>query len=701
MLRRRGGRILLSLMVLVPLLGVAVFLASVTLTPLPRPETAQATEILDAAGRRITLMFTENRVEIPVTDMPNYLLDAVVAVEDDRFYQHHGIDPQGVARALYRNVRAGRIVEGGSTLTQQLAKNLYLTHARTLTRKAREAVLTVKLETAYSKKELLGMYWNTIYLGEGAYGVEVASQTYFGKPARQLTLAEAALLAGLPRSPEYYNPRKNPDAAVDRRNLVLDKMVGQGMITAAQAAAAKQEPLKLSAEGGTAVRSEVAPYFVDYVVRELKQRYPDIAATLRDGGYQVYTTLDLDMQRAANQAAASAPAGPEVALVAIEPNTGHIKALVGGRSERVDLNRALERQQPGSAFKPFVYSAVLETRSYTVLSTQVDKRVSFPGAVPGQEWRPENFEKKYSNQPTGMREALHKSLNTVTAQWMDTIKPPAVIDLAKRMGIESKLESNLTLGLGTSEVTPLELTRAYAPFANGGFAVKPMAVLRVTDRSGMVLAEESPERSQALHPGIAFIMTDVLKGVLGPGGTAAGTSDMIGRRPAAGKSGTTDESRDAWFVGYTPDLVSAVWLGYDDNRQTGLLGGATVSPIWARFVSKALQGKKFRDWAPPPDVVAADICTLTGLLPNASCPVGHEWFLAGTEPKEVDPTVHWDRVLPNLPGEAPGPEAAPLPGTPYGAPGTGGAAPSPITPAPAPTPGPFPFLPRLPFPIRP
>jgi 1A family penicillin-binding protein len=629
-------------------IAFGLFGLAVVLTPLPAPRMPEATEILDTSGARVANLFTENRVEVAVTDMPDYLLNAVVAVEDDRFYSHKGIDPLGMARALVRNIEARQVVQGGSTLTQQLAKNMYLSPERTLTRKFWEAVLTLKLERSYSKKEILGMYWNTIYLGQGTYGAEVAAQTYFAKPVKQLSLAEAALLAGLPRSPEYYAPTKNPTAAVQRRNLVLDKMVDSHFVTAADAAVAKAEPLRLSsAPGQTARIQEEAPYFVDMLMKELQEKYPDVARNLYKGGYDIHTTLDLNMQRAANRAVAdSAPpvegttdtgAQPQVALVAIDPSNGYVKAAVGGREPKVTLNRVLEPQQPGSAFKPFVYAAALLTRKFTATSTQMDAPAEFPGAAAGRPWRPQNSGNKYSYAPASMRTALRRSLNVVTAQWINTIKPPAVIDLAKRMGVASPLAEDLTIGLGSSAVTPLELTRAYAPLANGGYAVKPLTILRIVDRQGNVIGEERPRRDKALDPGVAFIMTDLLKSVVGPGGTASTVAGYMGGRPVAGKTGTSDESRDAWFVGYTPDLVAGVWVGGDDNRPSWREGGSAAAPIWARFVSLALAGTKVRDWAPPAGVTALDVCAATGRLPNATCPTVREWFLAGTEPTEVEP----------------------------------------------------------------
>jgi penicillin-binding protein 2D len=669
-------RRLIAALAIGPFVVAALLITAVLVTPIPRPDNPETSELLDAAGNRMTQLFSENRVIVPVTEMPDHLLNAIVAVEDNRFYTHKGLDFIGIGRAALRNLTAGEIKEGGSTLTQQLAWNLYLTHERTLTRKLKEAALAIKLEYTYSKEEILGLYWNTIYLGRGAHGAEVAAQTYFGKSVRDLTLAESALMAALPQAPEYYSLPENYDDWQDRRDIVLEKMAAQGYITAADASSAKARLLQVAdAPTGAGGGGTEPSFFVNLVMQELQAKYPQVAGDLQNGGYRVTTSLDTAMQRQAENAVQTQlradPDGhkPQVALVALDPTTGYVKALVGGAE--VNMNRALEPQQPGSAFKPFVYAAALETRKYTALSTQVDAPAEFPGATAGEPWRPQNAHGRYSYQPAAMREALRKSLNVVTAQWTNTLKPDCVIALARRMGVDSPLASNLTIGLGSSAVTPLELTRAYAPFANGGTAVKPLVIVRIEDRDGNVIAEERPVLKEAISPGVAFLVTDMLKDVLGPGGTASGVAGYLGGRPAAGKTGTSDEGRDAWFVGYTPDLVAGVWVGDDDNRPSRREGASAAAPIWAKFMSGALAGRKFRNWNPPGDVVSVDVCRVTGLLPNPTCPLEREWFLTGTAPATVDPTVHADRVTPEM-------QATPS--------GTGATAPPPPDQKPAPTP---------------
>ena len=663
----RGVRWLGLALVVGGLLALIVVAALVRFTPLPAPAVPNASEIYDSKGHLVTRIFEQNRVEIPISEMPLALQQAVVAVEDPSFYSHHGIVPTAIIRALWHDLRAGGVVEGGSTLTQQLAKNLYLTQQRTVVRKVREAVLTLKLEASYSKDEILAMYLNTSFLGGSVYGVEMASQTYFGKPAKDMTLAESALIAGMLRGPSYYDPHQNLDATLKRRDFVLDRMVDQGYITPIQAATAKTEPVKLARQSPP---TGVNNYFLQYVVRQLQEHDPDVARQLLSGGFRIDTTYDPEMQRAAEEALAAslppAPANstdvpqPEGALAAIDPRTGEILALVGGRDfARTPYDRATQaRRQPGSAFKPFLYAAVLDTRRYTAASLQTSEPTDFP-VGPGQPpWRPTNWEPghPYANKAMGIREAIRVSDNIVAAKWAQAIGPHQLAVTAHNLGIDSPLREYLTLALGTSEVSPLEMARAYAPFANGGLRVEPTAILKVTDRQGRVLVDNRPQVQRVLDERVAYILTDIMGEVVRPGGTAGQVEGMIGDRPAAGKSGTTEHNSDAWFVGYTPDLVAAVWLGNDDPKVPFGMGGRDAAPVWARFVSKALSGRPFSDFQRPAGITDIDVCAPSGLLPNITCPIVHELFIAGTEPTQVDTRFYWP-TLPGLP-------KIPLPGTP-------------------------------------
>ncbi|MCL6450474.1 MAG: PBP1A family penicillin-binding protein [Acetobacteraceae bacterium] len=648
--RHRWRRVLASLL----LLGLGGFLAAfvaASVVPLPPVPVAEATRIFDRDGELLARLFTQNRTTVPLSRIPTVLQQAVVAVEDSRFYRHRGIDPWSLLRAAYHNLRAGRIVEGGSTITQQLARNLFLTPERTLGRKLHEALLTLRLERTYSKAQILELYLNQIYFGHGAYGVEVASQTYFGKPVDRLDLAECALLAGLIRSPETYSPFRNPEGALARRRVVLDRMAALGYIARSQGEEAAAQPLRLASPASGAATE--APYFVQYIVDQLLARHPDLGPELYRGGLLIRTTLDLDMQRAANQALARdlpAPRAvvegvpqPQAALVALEPSTGHILAMIGGRDfASTPFNRAVQaRRQPGSAFKPFLYTAVIDL-GYTPWSTKYCGPVSFPS---GRErpYEPKDFgegAEAYHYRDLTVREAVAVSDNVVAVEWMAEVGPETVIRYARLMGIDSPLEPSLPLALGTSEVTPLELARAYAPLANGGFRVEPVSVLKVVDRAGRVIEENQGRLTRVLPAEVAYVVTDLLQGVLEPGGTGAHLAEMLDR-PAAGKTGTTQGFKDAWFVGYTPDLVAAVYVGYDEPvRSLEATGGALAGPVWADFVSLASRGLQARAFRRPPRVVTSRICTLTGRLAGPNCPSAWEVFVAGTEPWEQCRDLH-------------------------------------------------------------
>ena len=658
-------------LLVIPVVLLALLVVPFVMVPLRQPEIPVASEVLDVNGRLITRLYEAgggNRIQVPVTEIPADLKEAIVSMEDRQFYQHHGINPVGILRALIKDIQQRRVVEGGSTISQQLAKNLYTGGERSVRRKLYELVLTFKLESRYSKDEILGMYLNTIYLGHGAWGVEVASQTYFGKSVRDLDLAESALLAGLPRSPEYYSPYNHPNEARARRDFVLQTMADLGYISQAQANRAKAEPLKLA---GLRPAGRQAPYFVDYVLSQLN---PTVAEDVTRGGYRIYTTLDLDMQRAAETAVANGIGKttpdakgvpqPEAALIAVDPTTGYIKAMVGGDDYgKTQFNRVLARRQPGSAFKPFLYATVLSRGGLTAASTQVCELVSFPGPTPDQPYEPTDFDPKkpYHYRPMGVREAIRVSDNVVAVRWGQAVGPDNVARTARAMGITSPLQPDLTLSLGSSAVMPLEMAAAFSALAHGGVRADPMAVLRIEDRYGNLVQENRSRFTNVLDPRVAYIITDIMKEVLWSGGTAAGTGGLIGGRPAAGKTGTTDRLVDAWFVGYTPDLVAAVWVGNDDPANPiNKTGGTAAAPIWGRFVADSLKNVPLHDFPRPEGITEAVICDESGLLANPTCPSSHtELFLAGTEPTQMDPTDYSrtpGRPAPGAPpaGGAPG-----------------------------------------------
>ena len=650
LVRRIPWKALALTAVSLALIGGLLFIGAVMSIGIPEKVIPQATRVLDANGHLVAKLFVENRQSVPLSRISVDFLNAVVAIEDERFYQHLGLDFRALVRAFISNLRARRVVEGGSTITQQLAKNLYTTAERTLGRKLYEAILTVRLETQYTKEELLQMYVNTIYLGHGAFGVETASQIYFGKHASELTLGESALLAGLIRLPEYYTPYKNAERAAERRSTVLRHMLEQGYIIEEQRRQADSEEVRLV---GLKPLNNLAPYFVQYVIEQLTERHPEIASDLYTGGYTIITALDVEMQKAANSAFAANLQGentdekgvlqPQGALVAIDPTSGYIKALIGGRSySNSQFNRAVQaKRQPGSAFKPFMYTAVLDS-GYTIIDQQVCEHVSYPDGQGGR-YEPTDYKRgqPYHNRPMDIREAVAISDNVVAVRWNETIAPRRTVEYARRMGITSRLEASLPLVLGASEVTPLELVNAYAPLANNGLAVTPISILRVINQAGQIVEENRPRIVRVLDERTAYLMTDVLKSVLRPGGTGAHLRWTFDR-PAAGKTGTTENQRDAWFIGYTPQLVCGVYVGYDDpTKSLPGYGGTLAGPIWAAFMHDAHKNLPVTDFPRPAGVIEVTLCTETNLPANPTCPTKTELFKAGTEPTAPCPAIHF------------------------------------------------------------
>ncbi|MCS7173313.1 MAG: penicillin-binding protein 1A [Armatimonadetes bacterium] len=561
---------------------------------------SQATRIYAANGELIASLYRENRIYVPLSAIPRVLQEAVIAIEDERFYQHRGVDVVGVARALWVNLTRNRILEGGSTITQQLARTLFLTPERTLIRKLHEMLLALEMERHLTKDEILERYLNQVYFGNGAYGVEMAAQVYFNRPVGELGLPEASLLAGLIQAPSRYDPFRNFPAAKRRQEQVLRKMVELDFISPEQAQAALRAPLRLRRApinaGLVGIR---APYFVSYLLPFLVQRYGE--ERVYRGGLRVYTTLDVRLQELAQRviargvAEARASRVSQGALVALDPRTGHIKAMVGGVNFlRSQFNRAWQaRRQPGSAFKPFIYvTALAHGASPEDILLDLPVRYRVPGFG---EWQPKNYDRTYWG-PLTLRRAVEHSRNVPAVRVLAELGPQAVIETARRMGIRSTLQPNLSLALGTSEVTVLEMASAYATLAANGVYTEPVAITRVTDAAGRVLDEFTPERRLALRPEVAYTMTDILRGVILRG---TGRAADIGR-PAAGKTGTTDDYRNAWFVGYTPDLAVAVWVGNDDNTpMRKVVGGTVPARLWARFMREALGDRPPVDFARP------------------------------------------------------------------------------------------------------
>ena len=566
-----------------------------------------SSQIYDINGNLITNIHSvENRVPVEINKIPKNLQNAFIAVEDARFYQHSGIDPRGILRAVWSNITNRGVSEGGSTITQQLAKNAYLSQERTLKRKIQEAFLALQLERQYTKNEILELYLNQIYFGQGAYGVQAAAQTYFGKNVEDLSLQECAMLAGIPKSPNYYSPLNNFKAATERKNVVIDQMEKYNYINAETAKTAKKEEIKLAKHIAKPTDAH-ASYFIDYITQQLIDKYG--ADAVYKEGLKIYTTLDLNMQNSAEAAMKRLPTyytddngvvQPQGALVAIEPHTGYIKAMVGGRGND-QFNRAtMAERQPGSAFKPFVFLAALESNLGP--STIIEDSPITIG-----DWSPRNYNNKFNGKVT-LRATAERSLNVPTVKIAQQIGVDKPLYYAQQMGISSLVldgpqnDRNLSMALGglTKGVTPLELASAYGVFANRGIYVKPISILKIVDRNGKILEQATISEKNVVSEKSAYVLTDMLKGVItnGTGGNA-----NIGR-PAAGKTGTTSDYKDAWFVGYTPDLVAAVWMGQDNSGTLdGITGADTPAIIWNAFMTQALAGTPANDFAKPDGVV--------------------------------------------------------------------------------------------------
>jgi penicillin-binding protein 1B len=608
-------------------------------------------EVLTSVGDRPGEDFRPLRL----ADAPFTLINAVLAAEDHRFFEHRGIDARGLFRAAWANLRAGRVTQGGSTITQQLVKNRLLDARRTLARKLDEAWLAALVEWRYSKPQILEAYLNEIYLGQrGALavrGVGAAARSYFGKEVHQLTLAESATLAGMLRAPNGYSPAVDPARSRARRNVILGRMHELGVISEAQREAASREPMRVqpATTGG-----QVAPYFTDHVRLELEQRLGDEIAG--SAGARVFTSLDVALQRAAEEAVARGlerleqrvprlrraepGARLQAALVALDPATGRIRALVGGRDYQASqFNRATRaRRQPGSAFKPLVYLAALrglqgDRPAFTPASLVDDTPVTL--TVDGQPWTPRNYEDRYEGRVT-VRRALEQSLNAATVRLAQAVGPAAVVDTARALGVVSPLAPVPALALGAFEVTPLELAAVYVPLAAGGLRPdSPTAVEHAWDGGGDAIDLERREPAAVISPAEAYLMTSLLEGVL-TSGTGAGAG-LPARGALAGKTGTTNDGRDAWFVGYSTRLVTAVWVGFDDNEPHGLGGAQAALPIWVEFMRHAAEAYATPAFTVPGGITHVNVDPTTGKQANRFCPlVAREVFLAGTEPEPCD-----------------------------------------------------------------
>ncbi len=703
------GRLLIGLMVLVSaLIGATAGLLLVYSTDLPQVDQLEhyrpssITELYDDQGRTIGSFALQRRVVVSYDDYPQVLRQALISIEDKDFYRHWGINVWRIAGAAYRDIRSGGRVQGASTLTMQLARNLFLSPDRSFHRKIQEALLAVQIERRFTKPQIFTLYANQIYLGHGVYGFEAASQFYFSKPAKKLTLDEAALLAGLPKSPSYYSPITHPDHALKRRTLVINSMLEDGIITAQQAATARDQPIHLDVAHDP---DSLAPYFVEEIRRYLEAKYG--SDQVHEGGLRVYTSLDMDLQRAANRAvfdglavyerrhgwrgrvqnvltgdvtlanyqhpdwdsepevnsyehaivlnvtpaaatvkfshytATLAPAdapwthrklqdilkrgdivyvkvlalnpdgkakvsleedsGAQGALVAIDNATGEIKAMVGGRDFNLSkFNRATQAlRQVGSSFKPYVYTAAID-HGATPDDTILDAPVIFPNAS-GPPYEPHNYDEKFEGTIT-LRRALAQSRNIPALRLADSLGIKTVIDYAHRFGITSNIPPYLPVALGAVEITPMEQTSAFSVFPNDGVHITPRYITKVTDYEGRTLEENFPDVKDVIGARTARTMTAMLREVV-LHGTAIAAASM--KYPLAGKTGTTNNFTDAWFVGFSPSLTCGVWIGYDEKKFLGAkeTGAHAALPIWMDFMKVALAGKDPGEFQPPPEPV--------------------------------------------------------------------------------------------------
>ncbi len=715
------------------------------------------TTVYAADGRKIAEFYKERRIVVPLSKIPKQLVQAFVAAEDARFYSHKGVDFPSIVRAFFKNLEAGTIVQGGSTITQQVTKSFLLTPERSYQRKIKEAILAYRIDKAFSKEEILFLYLNQIYLGHGAYGVAAAAENYFGKDVSDLNLAESAMLAGLPQAPSRYSPFRKPRLAKERQIYVLNRMETEGYIDKKTVEAAMATELDI--HGRKNWYLDEVPFYTEHVRRQIEERYGPEA--LYTGGLQIHTAVDVDMQKIARQEiesglraldkrqgyrgplmrvhpeeiesfvselqSESEKAPPEsdriargvvtnvddvgekvqvrigaglgfiamedmrwarkpdpdvpyyavrihrpsqvlrvgdvievrikgrseetgdwqlsleqepivqAALLCIEAATGEVKAMIGGRDfEETQFNRAVQsRRQPGSAFKPIIYAAAID-KGYTPATVIVDSPIVFEDLERDFTWKPKNYKERFYG-PTLLREALAKSRNVVTIKILQDIGIDYLIDYARKLGITSTLSRDLSIALGSSGVSLLELTNAYSVFANQGDRIEPVFVRKILDRDGNVMQEAKPLQEKVIDSSTAYIMTHLLEGVVQHG---TGQRAKALNRPAAGKTGTTNNLFDAWFMGYTPRYITGTWVGFDEERSLGEgeTGSRAASPIWLAFMKRILDGTPVQVFEAPEGIVFAKIDAKTGLLPiSESEKTVFECFKEGTVPTERTP----------------------------------------------------------------
>ncbi len=683
-LRNRYVRALLLLGTLGASLGLGAFTAGWTLVcaggqcpsvdVLELYQPRQTSKLYAVDGRFLAELGLERRTVARLQDIPPLVQNAFVFTEDKRFYSHHGIDFIRVIGSVAVNLVRGGFAQGFSTITMQLARNIFperLERAKSVVRKLREAKVALAIERKYSKQKILELYLNQIYLGNGAYGVESAAQRYFGKNVRELNLSEAALLAALPKAPERYNPRREPDRAVQRRNTVLELLRSEHVINDADASLAKAYPLQLAQRTET---GDVAPYFVEWVRKQLDEQF---GRQLYEQGLKVFTTLDIDMQLAAERAMdqqlraiEGGKLGPykyvtfeqyfaraadddrntsgvtpylQGAFVAMDPKTGAVRAMIGGRDYGDSkFNRATQAlRQPGSTFKPFVYADAIQN-GHTTAEALDDSPLSVPQSGGGT-WSPQNFDGK-SMGYIPLRRALYLSRNQATVRLGMSLGEESVAAMAKRFGLTTAMPPYPSLHIGAADVYPLEMIAAYTTFASGGIRSKPTGIIRVENSKGEVLWEPAPQRTAVLSTGEAWLMTDMLRDVVRRGTAARAVASL--KVPAGGKTGTTNDGADVWFIGFTPDLVAGVWMGLDRPRtiMRNAQGGELAAPAWTAFMNEVYRRRAVSGEFPGPGgLVAVPVDRLTGYRAGPLCPADRvyiDYFVAGTEPtQECDGTL--------------------------------------------------------------
>ncbi len=663
--RKKRGRFLKILFTLAILTILAFFSTGIGLlvgltNDLPRLEdqaqvkAAQTSKVYSADGRLITTFHAEqNRVIIPLSEIPQNMKTAIIAIEDERFYQHEGLDLKRIIGALLADIKAGgRPTQGASTITQQYVKNIFLTNEKTLERKIKEAALSYQIEQKYGKDKILEKYLNTVYFGSGCYGVETAAETFFNKKAKEMTLSECALLAGLPKSPNNYSPYTNPEKTKTRRDTVLNKMVELGFITETEAETTKATPVEVKP-----IREKItqAPYFVEYVKQLLIDEFGE--NTVFKGGLRIYTTINLKKQAYAEEAIAKTldrEDDPSAALVAIEPETGYIRAMVGGKDFNTQkFNLATQgKRQAGSSFKTFVLTTAIEEG---FSPNQVYDSGPTTIKLPGKDWHVTNYAGG-GGPPMTIIQGTIKSVNGVYARLMMDVGPEKVVKVAKKMGITSSLEPYPAIALGglKTGVCPLEMASAYGTLANEGVHCKPIAILKVVDANENTIKENKVQNKIAVKPATAYLVNSILQDVIKRG---TGVRAKIGR-PAAGKTGTAQNYQDAWFAGYTPDLSAAVWVGYQKGQipmrnvhGIRVTGGSFPAQIWARFMLKSLEDTPRTAFPiPKSGLVRVSICAETGLLPTEFCShITVGTFVKGTQPTKKC-TLHEGIEVPNVTG---------------------------------------------------